>query len=205
MLGIVDCGTSNLRSVENVLTYLGAEYQVVGDPEALSACSSAILPGVGSFAQAMKNLNKAGLTQPIRDFCHAGRPLLGICLGMQLLADLGHEPTETPGLGLIPGEVVRFTDASLRLPHVGWNALEQKRPHRVLDVLKKGVDFYFVHSYHFQAARPEHVIATTEYGYEFPSVVAKDSVIGAQFHPEKSQKHGLALLENFLQLAVSPC
>lgn len=200
MIGIVDCGTSNLRSVENVFTFLGSESTITGDPALLDRCDRLVLPGVGTFAHAMTNLKSSGLDQAIREFSASGRPVLGICLGMQLLADLGTEPSETSGLGLIPGKIVKL-EADVRLPHVGWNTVNKTQEHPLLKGVKAGVDFYFVHSYYFQAADESHVLAQADYGFPFPCIVARDNVIGTQFHPEKSQKHGLKLLKNFLKMA----
>lgn len=152
MLGIVDCGTSNLRSVENVFAFLGTEFAVTSNAEELDRFDRLVLPGVGTFARAMQNLHEKQLPAAIQAYAATGKPILGICLGMQLLADRGTEPEPTEGLGLIPGQVIRFQDQSLRLPHVGWNTLIRNQVHPVLQGIKEDVDFYFVHSYHYQPA-----------------------------------------------------
>jgi glutamine amidotransferase len=197
-IGLVDYGMGNLKSLGNALGYLGVPYRICSEPDALAECSHVIIPGVGAFEQAMKNLTARGFVPALQAHLEAARPLLGICLGMQLLASRGTEPLTCAGLGIIPGAVAPLSPApAFPTPHVGWNSAEYTRSHPVIDSLKRNVDFYFVHSYHFQAAQPEDILATTDYGPRFCSVVARGNVIGVQFHPEKSQEQGLRLLENF--------
>lgn len=198
MIGIVDYGAGNLASVRNAFERLEIEAAVLATPAQLGTVDRLILPGVGSFRRAMAMLAEGGWVEPICDFARQRRPLLGICLGMQLLFDEGEEHGRTPGLGLIRGEVARLRPApGHKVPHVGWNALIPAREHPLLAGLKPAVDFYFVHSF---ACLPRHagdVLARSDYGGPFVSAVAHDNVAGFQFHPEKSQPMGLTLLENF--------
>lgn len=198
---VVDYGLSNLGSVCRSLEECGANVSVLGEPTGLDSFSHVVLPGVGAFAQGMANLRNRGWDAAIRDLVLGHRvPLLGICLGMQLLAEKGLEGGPTEGLGLVPGTVekLRPPAADIRIPHIGWNEIWMERPSALLDGITDRSDFYFVHSYQFAAADPSDVIATTPYCGGFASVVASDSVFGVQFHPEKSQKLGHQLLRNFL-------
>ena len=196
-IGIVDIGIGNLGSLRQAIYNQGWDYVVVSVPEELDRLTHLILPGVGSFAAAMRRLHAENLAAPIIEFARSGRPLLGICLGMQLLADLGTEGGETDGLGLIPGKVVKIQAHDYRLPHVGWNNAHQNVGHPVLQSIRSDVDFYFVHSFRFVADTPDDVLASTEYGETFPSIVGRSNVVGVQFHPEKSQVNGLRILDNF--------
>jgi len=198
MIGIVDYGAGNLASVRNAFERLDHDATVVTEPGGLAGVERLILPGVGSFRRAMEMLNSGGWTAPLRDYAAAGRPLMGICLGMQLLFERGEEDGSTAGLGLIAGDVTRLQPApGFKVPHVGWNSLTQQRPHALLAGLKPQVDFYFVHSYHCVPRHDGDVIAQSDYGGAFVSGVAHDNVAGVQFHPEKSQPMGLKILENF--------
>ncbi|MGX5820026.1 imidazole glycerol phosphate synthase subunit HisH [Chitinophaga lutea] len=197
MIGIIDYGMGNLKSVYNALGFIGAQPRLIHSGDELQEASHMIIPGVGAFAQAMENLKARGLEEPIRAFMQSGRPVLGICLGMQLLATLGHEPTTSEGLNIIPGEVRKFQNLAERIPHIGWNSIELQRDHYLFEGVKKGVDFYFVHSYYFDAVDNNDVLAICDYGIRFAGVVARNNVTGMQFHPEKSQKNGLKILENF--------
>jgi glutamine amidotransferase len=198
MIGIVDYGAGNLASVRNAFTRLGHAATVLTTPSALSEVERVILPGVGSFKQAMAMLDRGGWTAPLRDLAVSGRPLLGICLGMQLLFDRGEEHGVTPGLGLIAGDVTRLTpQAGAKVPQVGWNSVTATQPHPLLKGVKPHVDFYFVHSFQCIPANEGDVIARSDYGGAFVSGVAHRNVAGFQFHPEKSQPMGLKILENF--------
>lgn len=196
-IGVIDIGIGNLGSLRNALYSQGWDTVLASEADHFDDITHLILPGVGSFAAAMQRLDDGGLTGQIRRFASSGRPLLGICLGMQLLAGFGSEGGKIEGLGLIPGQVDPISGAGLRIPHVGWNNARQVHEHPVLDGIRDDVDFYFVHSYRFVANDPNTIIAQTEYGEKFPSIVGKANVIGAQFHPEKSQTNGLRLLDNF--------
>jgi imidazole glycerol-phosphate synthase subunit HisH len=198
MIGIIDIDLGNLRSVSNAIDASGFDRQVVRSPAELDSTSHIILPGVGSFHTAMANMRRAGLAEPVRKFAASGRPFLGICLGMQLLADWGEEGGLTQGLGLVPGRVQRFAAERVKsIPHVGWNGVEQHVTHPVFAGVKSGVDFYFVHSYHLAPTDPTTLLATTDCGEVFASIVGRANVLGFQFHPERSQNNGLRLIENF--------
>lgn len=200
MIGIIDYGMGNLASVANALEKLGVEARLLTDSSQLSQCERAILPGVGSFARAMGNLGAGGWEVAIRDFASGGRPLLGICLGMQLLFTQGEEHGQTPGLGLIPGRVTLMRPTATALvPHVGWNSLVRARKHPLLDGVSLQADVYFVHSYACVPDNAEDVIARCDHGGLFVACTARGSVAGVQFHPEKSQPMGLRILENFAQ------
>ena len=193
----------NIRSVQSALEFLGMECRVSSSPQDLLNSDKLILPGVGSFRQAMVNIAARGLIEPLtRCVSDLGMPILGICLGMQLLAQSGDEDGPSAGLGWIPGTVKRFefADSTLKVPHVGFNAVEFVGTGNPLFArLGSGADCYFVHSYRLVTDETRWVTGWTEYGGRFPSVVQKDNVIGAQFHPEKSQTLGLRLISNFLK------
>jgi glutamine amidotransferase len=195
-VGILDIEMGNLRSLCNAIDSLGVDSRVVREPSVLAEVSRVLIPGVGSYRAAMGNLTRLGFVDPLRRFAAAGKPVLGICLGMQVLSTRGEEGGAVPGLALIPGDVVLMEPDSLRLPHVGWNSVSFRSPHPVLEGIRDGKDFYFVHSYEFRCA-PEHSYAETSYGRPFSSIVGVGNVLGVQFHPEKSQRNGLQLLENF--------
>jgi imidazole glycerol-phosphate synthase subunit HisH len=197
LIGIIDVGVGNLGSLKSAVYELGFDTCLIQTPNAMAECASVILPGVGSFAYGMFAIEKAGLVKPIRNHVAEGKPLLGICLGMQLLFSDGAEGGGCRGLGLIPGTVRKFQERpSFHVPHVGWNDVSLVREHPVWQRIKPGVDFYFVHSYRAECDA-RYVVGNTDYGEDFPSVVAFGSVMGVQFHPEKSQRNGLRVLENF--------
>ncbi len=198
---IIDYGMGNLLSVKRAFELCGAKVKIATNPAELDDAYHMVLPGVGSFYDGMKNLKEGGWIPKIKENLEKGTPLLGICLGMQLLADRGFEVEETQGLGLIPGEVVKFDlDAGIRVPHVGWNSITKKKQSTLLNKIDNDTDFYFVHSYYFNPYNKEHVIAVTDYGGEFTSVVENKNIIGTQFHPEKSGKSGFQVIRNFLEL-----
>ena len=198
MISIIDVGIGNIGSLQSALYSQGWDVNIVSSPRNVEHSTHLILPGVGSFAHAMQRLNKAELIKPIMKHFEEKKPIMGICLGMQLLAKTGFEGGETKGLGLIDGEVIPFDKTSnFRIPHVGWNVMHGKQKHPLLKNIKNGVDFYFLHSYFFKIKLLKELIGTTNYILEYPSFVAKDNVVGVQFHPEKSQKNGLKLLDNF--------
>jgi glutamine amidotransferase len=201
MIAIVDYGVGNLRSVQKGLERVGATAVVTSEPGELDAAQGVILPGVGAFGDAMANLRQRELLTPVLRQVEVGKPLLGICLGMQLLFEESEEMGRHPGLGLLRGRVVRFPDGALKVPHIGWNQLHDPRG-AVLAGIKDGAYAYFVHSYYVQPEQPSDVLATTDYGVEFAAVVGQGRIWGAQFHPEKSQEVGLQLLENFARLVT---
>ena len=203
---IVDYGLCNLLSVYNALKYIGVEAKVTSDPGQLKEADRVILPGVGAFEDGMGGLRGKGLIGPILEYIASGRPFLGICLGMQFLMTKSHEFGEHEGLNLIPGEVIRLDRAlsQIKVPHIGWNGLEAARGHwegGLLNELPQGAHMYFVHSYHAVPNDPQCRLADTQYGPErFCSVIHKNNIFGCQFHPEKSGKLGLAILNNFIKL-----
>jgi len=201
-VAIIDYGRGNVRSVANALEYCGADAVVTADPAAIDDASHIVLPGVGAFGDAMAALVARGLPEVLhRQVFAKGKPFLGICLGMQILASRGLEHGEHDGLGWIAGDVVRLEPGpdALKIPHMGWNDVTLARSHPVFAGLRPAqLTFYFVHSYHFRAAT-DHVLATCDYGRSFTAAVAKDNMIATQFHPEKSQDSGVELLENFVK------
>ena len=201
MIAIVDYGMGNRRSVEKALAHVGAAATVTREHDQIRAADGIIVPGVGAFPQAMRNLAELGLDDLLRDRAAAGVPLLGICLGMQLLFESSTEHEGATGLGLLPGDVTFLDTRGERLPHIGWNLVTMRRPSRLTDGLGDRAAFYHVHSL---ACRPseEDVVGTAEYGETFATIVERDTVFGAQFHPEKSSRDGLALLRNFAGVCV---
>jgi glutamine amidotransferase len=192
---IINYGMGNLASVSKALRKIGVAHSISAHPEEVMAAHTLVLPGVGSFQAAMENLNSSGLSDAIRMRLGSGdAKLLGICLGMQLLADTGFEPERCSGLGLIPGEV-RALECDLPVPHMGWNNLDIKNPTYFGEL--EDLDFYFVHSYHFVPQNEADIAATTDYGGPVVAAVQRGPVFGCQFHPEKSQRSGLKVLEHF--------
>ncbi len=205
MIALIDYGISNLRSVQKAFEHLGAAVTLASAPAQLDEADRLILPGVGAFPAGMHGLRERGLIQAIRNAVREGKPLLGICLGMQLLFESSNEMGETEGLGLLPGQVTRISGSSsmvsgLKVPHMGWNQLERVSDHPLVCDLVSGSYAYFVHSYAVYPQQREIVLATTNYGGSFASIVGYGKVCGLQFHPEKSQAVGLKLLKNFLSL-----
>ncbi len=207
MIAIIDYGMGNIHSVNKALQLFGAKTLVTSNPKDIQSAQKAVLPGVGAFDDAMLELEKQGLVSVIRDFVKAQRPILGICLGMQLLFDKSQEAAKTKGLGILKGEVKRFeANKGIKVPHMGWNQLKKvksKKPKGKSEcpLLKDIPDnsfVYFCHSYYPVPKDKDVAAATTEYGLEFASVVWKDNVYGVQFHPEKSQNIGLKMIDNFV-------
>jgi glutamine amidotransferase len=205
-VAIIDSRLCNLDSIARAAERLGASVAKARGPAELKDADRLILPGVGTFGAAMENLQAAGLVQAIRAEVAAGKPLLGICLGMQLLGETSEESPGAEGLKLIPGAVVRLDPSKgqggERLPHMGWNVVDPMRPDPLLNDIAPGTDFYFVHSYRFRADDEADVVATTPYCGSFPSIIRRGTVAGVQFHPEKSQTAGFALLASFLGVAA---
>jgi imidazole glycerol-phosphate synthase subunit HisH len=209
IVAIVDCGSGNLRSAAKAFERaagedaIAADIVVTSEPERVGAADRIVLPGVGAYADCRRGLAAVpGLEAALDEAVRAkGRPFLGICVGMQLLAERGREFETTSGLGWIEGEVVAIdpADPSLKIPHMGWNELALRRTHPLVDGLAEGIHAYFVHSYHFQLADPADLVADTEYGGPITAVVARGNLAGTQFHPEKSQAAGLRLIANFLR------
>jgi glutamine amidotransferase len=203
-VAIVDYGSGNLHSAAKAFERMADEPIIVtADPAAVAGADRIVLPGVGAFGDCWGGLNALdGMVEALEQaVVRGGRPFLGICVGMQLMATRGLEHGEHPGLGWIPGEVVRIepTDPTLKVPHMGWNELSVARSHPVLDGLPAAAHMYFVHSYQFVVENASHVLATTDYGGPVTAVIGRENMIGSQFHPEKSQKSGLAFIEAFLK------
>ena len=201
MIAVVDYGIGNLGSVTKGLRRAGAEVELSGDPAVLRRADALVLPGDGAFAAAMAEIDGRGLTPLLREAVERGTPLLGICIGMQLLFEESEEHGHNRGLGILPGRVRRF-EGDLPVPHMGWNTLQRRRAHPVLEGVADGAHVYFVHSYYCDAAA-DVVIAASDYGREFPAIVGRDAVLGLQFHPEKSQGVGLRIAANFVNGIVS--
>lgn len=201
MITIVDYGMGNLRSVQKAFEKLGAEARVGTTPADIAAADKIVLPGVGAFRDAIRELRRQGLVAPILEHVRADKPFLGVCLGLQLLFDVSYEDGQWEGLGVIPGKVVRFENQpGLKIPHMGWNTLEFARAHPLLDGIPRDASFYFVHSYYVVPAEESVVVARTEHGTRFVSIVSRGNLFATQFHPEKSQRVGLKLLGNFAAL-----
>jgi glutamine amidotransferase len=211
-VAIVDYGSGNLHSAAKAFERAAREsghdqpIVVTSDPETVAKAERIVLPGVGAFADCRRGLDAvAGMVEALNDSVRRkGRPFFGICVGMQLMAERGREYQVTPGLGWIAGEVDRIAprDASLKIPHMGWNTLDAVKPHALLDGIRTGPDglhAYFVHSFELRPERREDLVAQTDYGGPLTAIVGRDNMVGTQFHPEKSQKLGLALIANFLK------
>jgi imidazole glycerol-phosphate synthase subunit HisH len=197
MIAIADYGMGNRRSVEKALAHVGAESVITAD---VSNASAIILPGVGAFPEAMRNLERTGLGEALKERAQAGVPLLGICLGMQLLFESSTEHEGAAGLGILPGTVTRLR--SPRLPHIGWNLVTFERDCALTEGLGDAAAFYHVHSFACRPSDATDVVGTSEYGERFVSVVERGNVMASQFHPEKSSRDGLRMLRNFAQLAA---
>ena len=203
MIGIVDYNMGNLASVINAFTKVGADARLESDPSKLNQYDKLILPGVGAFRDAMEHLQSNGMDEAVKEFAKSGKPLMGICLGMQLLFQSSEEFGNTKGLGLIEGSVVAFDESNfnqpLKIPHMGWNELFVQKETALFDGLNKEFYLYFVHSIHAKCD-DKNAIGKTNYGYEFTSAVQKDNIYGIQPHPEKSHENGLKIIENFVKL-----
>jgi glutamine amidotransferase len=202
LVAVVDYGMGNRRSVEKALAHVGARAVISSDHATLSGADALVLPGVGAFPRGMANLTELGLDTLIRASAAAGTPVLGICLGMQLLFDASVELVPAQGLGLISGEVTPLYPGELRIPHIGWNEVRFERRSPLTSGLGEGRPFYHVHSYAARPAVPEEIVATCEYGERFATMVARDSIYGVQFHPEKSSRDGLRMLASFVSLVA---
>lgn len=197
---VVDYRTSNLLSITKALQKVGAEVELTQNADDIAKAERLVLPGVGAFGAAMRNIDSLGIREALLTFGKRGHPLLGICLGMQLLFSLSHEQGTYYGLALIPGEVVEFPkDSALKVPHMGWNQIEIRMNSRLFDGVRDSQYAYFVHSYYVTTSG-DYIAGATDYGAIFPSVVEDKNIFGIQFHPEKSQGFGLKILENFLRV-----
>lgn len=202
-VAIVDYGMGNLRSVQNAVTHVGGVPVIVAKPEELFAYGKIILPGVGAFGQAMTCLQQTGLASALNESRESGVHILGICLGMQLMCEISEEDGLHAGLGWFAARVTRFVpDRGLSVPHMGWNGVDFNRDDPILAGQESSSDAYFVHSYHVQCEDESDVLATTDYGWKFHSMIQHGNVRGIQFHPEKSQAFGLNIIRNFLEM---PC
>jgi len=203
MIALIDYNMGNLRSVSNAFDKIGSSVKIVSDPEKLKDFDKVILPGVGAFKDAMQHLKYSGMQESIIEFSKSGKPLLGICLGMQLLLDSSEEFGFTKGLGLIEGSVKEFDkykfEHKLKVPHMGWNELFVQRNSKLFMGMDKEIYLYFVHSFH-ATCKDEFAIGKTFYGYDFVSAVEKENIYGFQPHPEKSHENGLKILENFVKI-----
>jgi glutamine amidotransferase len=203
MVGIVDYNMGNLASIINAFELIGADIRVEKEPEKLKEYDKLILPGVGAFGDAMEHLRERGMDSAIKEYASSGKPLLGICLGMQLLFESSQEFGDHRGLGLIEGEVIAFDkskfDHKLKVPHMGWNELFVQEETPLFKNLQEEFYLYFVHSYHV-VCDDRYTIGKTYYGYEFVSAVNRDNIYGIQPHPEKSHNNGLKIIENFVKL-----
>ena len=197
---LIDAGTGNLRSVQKALEAVGANVLRTDDPKKVVSGGRVVLPGVGAFGDFMSGLRARGLEEAVNDTVQRGIPLLGICVGMQALFEIGEEMGEHKGLGLLQGKVVKFADSlSVKIPHTGWNQLEAKNDARLFDQVNDGAYVYFNHSYYCQPQNSSDVLATTNYGINYACAVQCENIFGVQFHPEKSQAVGLKILKNFLE------
>ena len=202
-VAILDYGMANLRSVQKGFEQVGARAEIISEPEQIDAADKIVLPGVGAFRDAIATLRQRGHDQAIRRYIDSGKPFLGICLGLQMLFDVGYEDGEHRGLGVFRGACVRFKvdqELGLKVPHMGWNQLEIRRYSPLTREIPRDAGVYFVHSYHVTTPDDSLVATTTDYGRPFVSSVWKDNVMATQFHPEKSQKVGLQILSNFAAL-----
>ena len=201
MIAILDYDAGNIKSVEKAFKILGEETVLTRDFSAIEKADRVVLPGVGSFADAMDHLKRYELDRAIKDYVDSGRPFLGICLGLQLLFDSSEESPGVEGLHLLEGDVVRIPDApGIKVPHIGWNSLDYPNKGRLFEGIDEGSFVYFVHSYYLKAKEESIVKATTEYGCHIHASVEKDNIFACQFHPEKSSTVGLKILENFARL-----
>ena len=198
MIRIVDYGMGNLRSVQKAFQKLGIAAEIVTNPEQVESAEKLVLPGVGAFRDAIHELKRLNLVEPIRDFIRRDNPFLGICLGLQLLFDVSFEDGEWNGLGVLAGDVVRFPAIpDLKVPHMGWNTMTRIGPCSLLKEIPTDASVYFVHSYYVRPQDESVIAARTDYGIPFTSMIERGNLFATQFHPEKSQKVGLKLLENF--------
>ena len=200
---IIDYGSSNLLSISRAFEHIGAQVIIIQNAEDIQNANHLILPGVGAFPDGMQALQKSGFDQAIQFYVRTGKPLMGICLGMQLLLDIGTEIQACKGLGLIPGKVIELprNQPGFKVPNINWHQAKVTQAHPLFEDISKAEMYYFVHSYYAQTDHANNAIALTDYGdIKFASAIAKDNVMGTQFHPEKSGEKGLQMLQNFLNI-----
>ena len=201
MIAIVDYDAGNIKSVEKALQFLGEEPIVTREKETLLQADKVIVPGVGAFGDAMEKMHQYGLVEVLREIAGKGTPIIGICLGLQLLFESSEETPGVEGLGLLPGKIVRIPDKEgFKIPHMGWNSIRINPASRLLKGIEKGAYVYFVHSYYLQAENEADVVATTDYVVNIHAAAEHDNIFATQFHPEKSGEIGLQILKNFIEL-----
>lgn len=203
MIAIIDYGAGNLQSVKKALDFIGAESVITDDPETINACDKILLPGVGSFGDAMASMQAKNLVETVKQNALSGKPFLGICLGLQLLFKESEESPGVKGLGIFKGKIRKFpADMGLKIPHIGWNSLEIKQKDTIFKDIPENSYVYFVHSYYLEAEEPDTIATVTNYGIDFHSAVGKGNIFATQFHPEKSGDIGLQILKNFASMEV---
>ena len=198
-LVIIDYGVGNFRNVQKAFEAIGANAQITESVAAVEAAEAVVLPGVGAFGDAIDNLRQRGLDRPVLNAVKAGKPLIGICVGLQLLFEESEEMGHHQGLGILPGKIVRFPETELPVPHMGWNQITPVQNHPLLKNIDPGDFAYFAHSYYAKPTNDADVIARTDYGLDYASIVGRENVCAIQFHPEKSQQVGLQILKNFVE------
>lgn len=203
MIAIIDYGAGNLQSVKKAFDFIGAESVITDNPEVINACDRILLPGVGSFGDAMDSMHKSGLVETVKQNALSGKPFLGICLGLQLLFEESEESPGVKGLGIFNGKIKKFSnDMGLKIPHIGWNSLEIKQKDTLFKDVPENSYVYFVHSYYLHAEDENDIATITNYGIDFHSAVGKNNIFATQFHPEKSGDVGLQILKNFASMEV---
>ena len=203
MIAIIDYGAGNIQSVKKAFDFIGAESVITDNPEVINACDRVLLPGVGSFGDAMDSMAKNGLVETVKQNALSGKPFLGICLGLQLLFEESEESPGVKGLGIFKGKIKKFSpDMGLKIPHIGWNSLEIKQNDTLFKGIPENSYVYFVHSYYLHAEDEKDIATITNYGIDFHSAVGKNNIFATQFHPEKSGDVGLQILKNFASMEV---
>ena len=203
MIAIIDYGAGNLQSVKKAFDFIGAESVITNDPKVILSADKILLPGVGSFGDAMDSMRKNGLVETVKECALSGKPFLGICLGLQLLFEESEESPGVKGLGIFKGKIKKFSsDMGLKIPHIGWNSLETKQKNTLFKDIPENSYVYFVHSYYLHAEDENDIATVTNYGIDFHSAVGKNNIFATQFHPEKSGDVGLQILRNFASMGV---
>jgi len=201
LIAIIDYGMGNLKSVSKAIETVGGKVTITSNPDSILNADKVILPGVGAFRDCIHNLKKFNLVEPVKEFIKSGKYFLGICLGMHMLFDISYEFGEYKGLGIIKGSVKKFENiGNLPIPHMGWNVVEKKKSSNLLHNIKNKDFFYFAHSFYVSPDNSSDILTTTDYGFNFTSSINRENIFGVQFHPEKSQKNGLQVLKNFMEL-----